>query len=182
MSKYAKYIWYVIRHKWYVFLECATAGLWWRGIVHDLSKFRWSELKPYANHFYGPKKDVGRDETGYYKPTDTGNPSFDFAWFLHQKRNDHHWQYWVLPEEAEGVKVLPMSDKARREMIADWCGASKAQGHGGLEGDNGVKAWYQKHGHKMQLHPETRAWVEDFLGVKHEAQEQEGPQGDSKPR
>jgi hypothetical protein len=95
--KYLKYLWYVIKHKWFVFIECAKCGIIWRGIVHDLSKFRPSEFFAYANHFYGSKEPV-RDKTGYYKPTDTGDSAFDYAWFLHQKRNPHHWQYWIMPD------------------------------------------------------------------------------------
>ena len=74
MNKYFKYFHYIIRHKWFVFLECYKEGIIWRGITHDLSKFLPSEFFPYANHFYGEKNsDIkkGRDESGYYKPTDT---------------------------------------------------------------------------------------------------------------
>jgi hypothetical protein len=153
------YLWYVLKHRWFVMVECWRCGLWWQGIVHDLSKFRPDEFVPYAEHFHGPKRKAWRDKTGYYKPTDTGDPAFDFAWLLHQKRNDHHWQWWVLPEDAGGVKILRMSAPARTEMLCDWIGASRAQGHGGMEGKAGVRAWYRKNGKKMQLEAETRALV-----------------------
>ena len=100
-----------------------------------------------------------QDETGYYKPTDTDDPAFDFAWLLHQKRGRHHWQWWVLPEDEGRLKVLEMPDPYRREMLADWIGAGKAQGH------PDVVAWYRKHRDKMMLHPETRRWIEERLGV-----------------
>ncbi len=51
--KYLKYLWYVIRHKWYVFKVCCEYGMGWRGAVHVLSKFRPSEFFPYTEHFYG---------------------------------------------------------------------------------------------------------------------------------
>jgi hypothetical protein len=60
----------------------------------------------------------------------------------------------------DGGKVLPMSPDARLEMVCDWLGASRAQGKGGMEG---VRKWYEKNGQKMQLHPDTRRWVEDYL-------------------
>ena len=127
MKIHLKYLSYIIRHKWFVFIECCKLGIPWQGVVHDLSKFRPSEWFPYANYFGGDIK-KGRDETGYYKPTDTGDKAFDFAWLLHQKRNNHHWQWWVLPEDNGGLKVLPMPEKCRKEMLADWRGAGKAQG------------------------------------------------------
>jgi hypothetical protein len=165
MIKHLKYASYVARHKWYVFLACAERGLWWRGIKHDWHKMLPSEWLPYTNYFYGtPGESVvtKRDETGYYKPTDTGDKAFDFAWLLHQKRGDHHWQWWILPEDDGGTKILPMSPPARMEMICDWVGASMAQGHGGIEG---VRVWYAANHGKMQLHSETREWVENFLGL-----------------
>jgi len=157
MTNYPKYLSYVVRHKWYVFVECCKLGIPWRGIVHDLSKFLPDEFFPYANFFAGNKKPV-RDKTGYYKPTDTGDPAFDLAWLRHQKRNDHHWQWWLLPEDEGGVKTLEMSEEARLEMLADWRGAGKAQGK------PDTTAWYEANRHKMQLGPETRAWIDRVLG------------------
>lgn len=159
--KHLKYLSYVLRHKWFVFVECCREGIVVRGLLHDWHKFLPSEWTPYANHFYGDKdSDIskGRDSTGYYKPTDTGDSAFDFAWLLHQKRADHHWQWWVLPEDDGGVKVLPMTYEARLEMIA-----SKAQGHGGWAG---VAKWYDKNKSKMQLHAATRRMVESMLRLR----------------
>ncbi len=157
--KYLRYLNYVLRHKWFVFLEACRLGIPWLGIIHDLSKLLLSEWGPYAEFFYGKQAKVVRDSTGYYKPTDTGNAAFDFAWLLHQKRNKHHWQWWCLPSE-DGMKVLPMPDRYLREMIADWRGAGRAQ----KKPD--TRAWYAKNGCKMQLHPDTRKAVEAFLGVE----------------
>jgi hypothetical protein len=134
-------------------------GLWWRGLTHDLSKFRFSEWFPYAKYFYGTGVKPRRDSTGYYKPTDTGDNRFDFAWLLHQKRNDHHWQWWVLPEDAGGLKVLEMSKQARLEMICDWKGAGRAQG------TPDTKAWYIANKGKIRLGPQTRAWLEEYFGI-----------------
>jgi hypothetical protein len=158
--KYIKYLKYVVKHKWFVAVECFKVGLYWRGLTHDWHKFLPSEWFPYTEFFYGKKAKPVRDNTGYYKPTDTGDTSFDFAWLLHQKRADHHYQWWLLPEDDGGMKILPMSPKARLEMTCDWCGASKAQGHGGW---SGVKTWYEKNKHKMRFAPETKDWIESCL-------------------
>lgn len=160
MTANFQYMCYVMRHKWFVFCECWKMGLSWRGIVHDASKFRPSEWFPYVQYFHGPKAENPRDETGYYKPTDTGKEAFDFAWLLHQKRNRHHWQWWILPEDGGGTKVLEMEWKSRLEMMADWCGASRAQGHGGWDG---VREWYVKNKHKMRFHPVTSSEIERCL-------------------
>lgn len=158
--KYLKYLKYVLRHKWYVMKFCFQEGLFWQGLVHDNSKFRPSEFFPYANFFYGKKgSDIkrGRDETGYYKPTDTGDLAMDFAWLLHQKRNKHHWQFWILPEDEGGIKILEIPERYIREMICDWKGAGMAQG------TPNVIAWYEKNRNKMTIHPKSRGFLEFLL-------------------
>jgi hypothetical protein len=163
--KHVQYLSYVVRHKLFVLAECVRAGLVVRGLIHDWHKFLPSEWFPYVEHFYGANSGgiaTGRDETGYYKPTDTGDAAFDFAWLLHQKRADHHWQWWVLPEDDGGLKVIEMREDARLEMVCDWIGASMAQGHGGIEG---VRWWFVQNNGKMQLGPKTRLWIEDYLGI-----------------
>lgn len=165
-----KYLKYLIKHKWYVGIECFKVGLYWQGIIHDMSKFLPSEFVPYANYFYGKKdSDIkkGRDETGYYKPTDTGDKAFDFAWLLHQKRNRHHWQWWLLREDDGGIKIIPMDEKYKLEMICDWIGAGKAQGFFSPKNNKfqETQKWYGKAKDKMQLSNETRLWIEDYIGV-----------------
>ena len=150
--KYLKYLRYLFKHKWYVFIECCKLGIPFAGIIHDWSKFRPSEFFPYVNYFYGDCDLYGK--YGFYFD------AFDFAWLHHQNRNPHHWQYWVLLEDNGTKKVLPMPDRYCREMLADWKGAGKA-----ITGKNETKEWYLKNKDKMDLHPETRRWIELHLGV-----------------
>ena len=145
------YLGYVIRHKWFVMIECFKAGLIWRGIVHDLSKFLPDEFFPYANYFYWKPG----DKTKYYHSKDE---NFDLAWLKHQKRNKHHWQWWKLSYDDGGTIILSMSKTFRTEMVCDWIGAGKAQGYG----DNPF-AWYTQNKNKMQLHKDTRKWIEAKL-------------------
>jgi hypothetical protein len=150
IRKHLAYAWYIVRHKWYVFVECLKRGLIWRGITHDLSKLRPGEWVPYAHSFYGPQPRTERTKA-----------RFDYAWLMHQKRNDHHWQFFVLREDSGKEKVLPMSHYARLEMLCDWIGAGKA-----ILGKNADTAkWYRENREVIRLHPETRALVESELGV-----------------
>jgi len=147
--KYIKYFRYIIRHKWFVLVACWRQGLYLDGIFHDWSKFLPDELIPYANYFYG----------------DTSNEAaFDFAWLLHQKRNRHHWQWWILPEDDGGTKFLPMSRRAVLHMLCDWWGAGKALG------STGPREWFEANGDKMQLHPETRTLIKAHLARFDQAQ------------
>lgn len=156
MMKYLKYFQYVFAHKWYVFLACLKYGLVWQGIIHDASKFLPSEFIPYANHFNGDIQ-RGRDKTGYYKPVNTGDTAFDYAWLLHQHRNPHHWQYWVLVNDEDGTYPMKIPDRYVKEMFCDWIGAGRAQK------TTGVSTWYAKNKDKMILHLETRKWLEQEI-------------------
>lgn len=156
---YWEYLKYIIKHKFFVFVECCKLGIPWLGIIHDWSKFTPKEFFPYANHFFGKGSKgikTGRDSTGYYRPGDTGKQAFDLAWFYHQKRNKHHWQWWVEVEDY-GNKAVKMPIKYRKEMLADWRGAGRAQG------TPDTKAWYDKNSHRLILEKETRKWIEERL-------------------
>lgn len=165
MNIHLQYLRYFVSHKIFVFQECRKRGITWRGITHDLSKLRPDEWLPYARYFYGkyPKQsELSVYEKTYYWNTLTKervSDDFDMAWLLHQKRNQHHWQWWILREDSGKVKCFPMPYDVVLEMVSDWIGAGKAQGH------DDVKEWYAKNKNKMQLHETTRSEVERLIGV-----------------
>ncbi|NIP85354.1 MAG: hypothetical protein GTO03_07250, partial [Planctomycetales bacterium] len=138
----------------FVFLECCKLGIPWLGVIHDWSKLLPSEWKPYAQTFHGP--------WGYENRPGWLIDKFDSAWLYHQNRNKHHWQYWLLVQDDDPDKILPMPDKYRREMLADWRGAGRA-----YTGKDNTKEWYLERRGKWnkRLHPETKAWVEDRVGI-----------------
>lgn len=151
MKKHLKYAWYVLRHRWFVFVECVRLGIPWRGLVHDLSKFLPDEWFPYVEFFYGAWKDRG--ETLSVRVL----AAFNAAWLRHQHRNPHHWQYWRLREDDGGTKLLPMPEKYVREMLADWRGAGRAQGFDKLG------PWYEKNHRMIELERETRALLHSLM-------------------
>lgn len=158
-NSYFHYSLYLLKHKTFVSLECIKRGLIWRGIKHDWDKFLPFCFKTYALFFYGKNKPP-RDKNGYYKPHNTGNPDFERAWLKHIRRNDHHWQYWVVPHDADvgGNTVHPFNEKAALEMICDWIGAGKAQ-----NSKLNAKQWYGKNKHKLILHEKTKKYIENKL-------------------
>lgn len=148
---YVDYLAYLERHRKFVLEEAIKLGVTERGLTHDLSKYERDEFHAYAEYFYGGH------ERGK-APLDM-QEAFDFAWLLHQKRNDHHWQFWVLREDSGATKALPMPEPALREMLADWRGAGRA-----ILGDNAdTPAWYAKNRDQIILHPDSRAWIETQL-------------------
>jgi len=161
MKPYIKYLWYVIRHKYFVARACFRHGLYWQGLVHDWHKFRPCEFGPYARHFYGSGRNIstGRDKSGYYKPTDTGDKAFDMAWLFHARMGKHHWQFWAMADVAE-IKAFDIPDKYVMEMLCDWEGAGKAQGR-----IVPLKEWYETNSMKMILSPGTRSAIREKLSL-----------------
>ena len=159
MKRYWAYLKYVLRHKWFVFVECCKDGMPLTGLLHDMNKLCPKLFVPYARFFYAPDgtKIERRDKSGYYNPFNTGDKAFDLAVKTHLMSNPHHWQYWVLPLGKQEVMVYPMSRKALREMVCDWRGAAKANGTPGL------KDWYDKNKHSLVLHDESRKVLEKLI-------------------
>jgi hypothetical protein len=160
MLKHVKYLRYVLTHKWFVFVACLEYGLVWRGIKHDWHKFLPSEWFPYVNFFFG-KNAQRRDKTGYYKTSDTDDAPFERAWKLHQKRSDHHWQWWTETQDDGRIVVKPMSWAARAEMLCDWRGAGRAQGK------PNTWEWYDANRDKILITDEDRRWIEAEVEKEH---------------
>lgn len=154
LKSHSEYFKKVLKHKWYVFLECKKLGLpLWVGIIHDWSKFTPTEWVPYTRMFYTDWHTEGKEIQ------DKVALSFKYAWLYHQRRNPHHWEYWVYSHN----KVLEMPDCYRKEMLADWRGAGKA-----YTGKDNTKEWYEENKDKIMLHENTRKWIEKELGVYNE--------------
>lgn len=115
---------------------------------HDASKSEPDEYEAYDRYFYGGNR-------SYQVVQD-----FNYAWLMHQKRNPHHWQYWVLinDDPGEGFIALDMPLNYIIEMICDWWAFSWAE-------DNlyEIFKWYDEHKDYMKLSDKTRKTVENIL-------------------
>jgi len=152
---YWRYLKTVLIHKYFVLIECIRLGIPWLGIIHDWTKLTPAEFFGYAHKF----------GNGGGKHSDSKDEAFRRAWLHHQRCNKHHWQNWIVyvpmwkdDFQDERKICIPIPDRYRRELLADWIGAGKAyRGPGAAE-------YYEKNRHKIYLHPETRRWLEDQLG------------------
>jgi Family of unknown function (DUF5662) len=161
---YLKNLNYIFKHKWFVFVECCKMGMPLRGLVHDLSKFSVAEFKPYALYFFGklPDWQSFKHANGFpYEFTkDYWEEKFELAWLHHKRVNPHHWEYWVDMDSKNEMLVRKMPEKYMKEMLCDWRGAGRA-----INGKDDTKEWYLKNRDRIMLHPETKQWIEDQLGV-----------------
>lgn len=145
---FLKYLWYVIRHKWYVFeagRRMAPPCGFWQLFVHDWQKFSPAEFPPYAKHFYGRTPHTDRRE----------DPAFERAFLHHLHFGPHHWEHWCVPNR----KPLRVPDKYLREMAADWLAMA-------CMFNNPQTKWYGEHRAKIVMHPESRAAIERLLGYE----------------
>lgn len=117
-------------------------------MYHDASKNNPAEYAAYDNYFY-PK---------YENDKDIVKKEFDYAWLHHIHSNPHHWQYWVLINDDDGINALEIPDNYILEMVCDWMSFSINKGN-----LNEVFEWYDKEKEKQIMHPESRKKVEQIL-------------------
>ena len=116
--------------------------------AHDQSKTEPDEYGPYDIYFYGGNRSYGVVE------------DFRKAWLLHIHRNPHHWQYWVLINDApeEGEIILEMPYCYVLEMICDWWSFSWQSGN-----LYEIFKWYEEHSKYIKLAQTTKITVEYIL-------------------
>ena len=104
----------VMTHKFYVFIFACKAGIPFRGLVHDMSKFSPSEFFESVKYYQGNGSPISaaKKENGYSK-----------AWLHHNGRNKHHWQYWYDSQTYDKTPIIPY--KYTVEMICDTLAAGK---------------------------------------------------------
>lgn len=160
MMAHLAYFRYVLIHKWFVFLACRKYRVpLWRALIHDWTKFTPAEWSPYVHAFYssdGSKKDP-KIQNSTLEVSQLGD-DFRYAWNHHQKSNPHHWQYWVLMNDEDGVQALPMPETYVREMLADWEGAGLA-----ITGQADPLGWYARNKNKFIMHSRTKYLVITIL-------------------
>lgn len=151
LSPRPRYLAYIFLHKLYVYQEGRKLGLGrLRMLLHDWQKLTPAEFAPYCATFYGTEQ-----ERKFFAPL------FDKAWLHHQRSGSaHHWQSHLLQRDDGSLEALDMPLDDRREMVADWRGMGRMFGE-----DPPAVGWYEKNKDKMILHPNTRHWVENKLGV-----------------
>ncbi len=103
-----KHIKTILKHKWIVFKLCCKAGIPYRGIIHDMSKFSFTEFWESAKFYKGTSSPIiaAKRANGYSK-----------AWLHHKGRNKHHPEYWNDPRSKVPKPIMPY--KYTVEMLCD---------------------------------------------------------------
>ena len=103
-------------HRKWVRRYCFMAGIPWRGLTHDLSKYSPTEFFESARYWTGISSPINeaKKDLGYSK-----------AWLHHRGHNKHHWAYWA-DNFSEGLVVYPMPMNDFVEMVCDFLAAGRA--------------------------------------------------------
>lgn len=143
MSCYLKYIRDIFIHKWEVIKVGVKLGVpIWNLFIHDLSKFRPSEFIGYMNWTYR------RDKYPEYPYLSVGE---------HQKRNPHHWQYYIFLTEESKEVVLEIPEVFVMEMVADWAACSKKPGR------KGIRDWWDSKKDIIKIHERSRELITKII-------------------
>ncbi len=144
----------ITRHRHLVMRHCFRAGIPFRGLLHDLSKYSPTEFIPSARYFQGNRSpnEKARELFGY-----------SAAWMHHKGRNRHHYEYWVdyNPREKKDMPV-EMPKKFVIEMFCDRMAASKVYSRENYTDDFPLR-YYEKGNTAALLHPKTAACIEELL-------------------
>lgn len=154
----------ITKHRFLVMKYCFKVGLYWQGLIHDLSKYSPAEFLVGAKYFQGDRSpnDIERREKGY-----------SAAWLHHKGRNKHHLEYWLDYDlENGGITGMRMPVKYVVEMFCDRVAASKNYNRDTYTDDMPL-TYYKKGKAKNLLHPESAKLLECLLTMLAEKGEAE---------
>ncbi len=144
----------ITRHRHRVIAHCFRAGLLWRGLLHDLSKYSLTEFLPGARYYQGQRSpnEAERESLGY-----------SAAWLHHKGRNRHHFEYWVdYNQKTKQLTPVPMPDVFLYEMFCDRVAASKIY-QGSAYRDSHPLAYFLNAKATRVIHPQTSERLEQLL-------------------
>ena len=141
----------VIIHKYWVFKYAKQIGIPWQGLIHDLSKFSWTEFSESVKFYQEGKSSpivAAKKAQGY-----------SLAWQHHKGRNPHHYEHWT-DKYDDGTIALKMPFKYVLELIADYLGAGRAYQGKSFTPEAEYK-WWKNHidTKDIMMHEETKYFV-----------------------
>lgn len=140
------------RHKLRVMALCFHCHLYKQGLLHDLSKYSFIELKTGFKYYQGFRSPINaqKEIEGY-----------SMSWLHHKGRNPHHWEYW-LDQNGEGIIPIEMEFNYLAEMFCDRIAASQIY-QGDQYTDFSALDYYLASRDSLTLHPNTDQQILYFL-------------------
>ncbi|MCI9633304.1 DUF5662 family protein [Schaedlerella arabinosiphila] len=156
MIKAAAHFRTITKHKMLVMKECFQVGLYRQGLLHDLSKYTWTEFRVGCRFYQGSQSPNNAERKA---------KGCSLAWLHHKGRNKHHYEYWV-DYGLDGTKRLigmRMPVKYVVEMFLDRIAASKVY-KGSAYRDSDPLDYFRKGGtDDYVMHEETKKLLTGLL-------------------
>ena len=154
----------ITHHKLLVMQYCFRVGLIRQGLMHDMSKYSWTEFHIGAKYYSGTRSPnaAEREELGY-----------STAWLHHKGRNKHHLEYWI-DYGGRDMTLMghPMPTKYMVELCLDRIAACRVYNGKNYTPRDPLNYLERSRDSKM-LHPATRAQVVEILTMLAEKGEKE---------
>lgn len=109
----------ITKHKLLVAKGCFRLGLYYQGIMHDMSKYSPTEFIPGVIYYQGTASPNNRERL---------KKGVSMAWLHHKGRNKHHFEYWIdysLDPSKKGLVGMKIPKKYMAEMFVDRISAGK---------------------------------------------------------
>ena len=147
----------ITRHRHLVMRNCFRVGLYRRGLLHDLSKYGWTEFRVGVRYYQGTRSPnaAERETEGYSS-----------AWMHHKGRNKHHYEYWT------DLKPVPMPTEYLVEMVMDRIAACKVY-QGERYTDQAPLDYLNLALDSYLMHPETMQKLKFLLAMLRDQGEEE---------
>lgn len=154
----------ITHHKLLVMHYCFRVGLIRQGLMHDLSKYSWTEFRIGAKYYTGTHSPNAseRNELGY-----------STAWLHHKGRNKHHLEYW-MDYGGKNMQMVgqPMPTRYMVELCLDRIAACRVY-HGIDYTDKDPLDYLNRSRDSNLMHPITRQQIVVLLTMLAEKGEKE---------
>lgn len=154
----------ITKHRHAVIRHAFKAGIFWQGLLHDLSKYSYEEFSSGAKFYLGTRSpnEAEREKYGYSK-----------AWMHHKGRNKHHFEYWCdYDSKTKIMSPVEMPVKYVVEMFCDRVAASKIY-QGDKYTDSHPLEYFQRAKATRVVHKNTSDLLESWLIMLKEKGEKE---------
>ena len=154
VAKFFGHIHTIGAHRHKVIANCFRAGIPWRGLMHDLSKYSPVEF------FNGVKYYQGNRSPNEAEREDIG---CSLAWMHHKGRNRHHFEYWTdYSLETRRQEPMEMPAVFVAEMFCDRVAASKIYMKKNYTDASPLNYFLRGRANRV-IHPNTSALIESWL-------------------
>ena len=153
-TKTFKHFHTINKHRWFVFLYSIKAGIPFRGLVHDLSKYSPTEFFESVKYYDGSKSPI------HFAKLDKG---YSVAWLHHKGRNKHHYEYWEdLNKDGRYGAFIPY--KYAVECICDKLSACRVYNGKNFNNNQPLDYWNKVDKKNLiKIHPGIAEFTEVIL-------------------